>query len=80
MDDDEHGRHTRHFVPDAVVGWTFAVAALERLSPWAVFALRLGTLALLQECVHAMARTAAKKDLVARARELVAVLEQLPWG
>lgn len=78
-DDDAHGRHTRHFAPDAMVGWPFAIAALERLRPWAVFALRIGILALLQETVRAMASRRAKRELVAKLKEFVEALERLPW-
>jgi hypothetical protein len=77
--DDVHKQHTRMFSPDPAIGWPFAVAALERLNPWAVLALRLGTLALLQECARAMAQSRARRSLLVRAKELVQVLEVLPW-
>lgn len=78
-DDDAHGRNTRHFAPDAGVGWPYAIASLERLNTWAVMALRLGILALLQECVRAMAQPTAKRTLITRAQELLQALERLPW-
>lgn len=78
-DDSPHTRVTRHMVIDPVVGWPYAVAALERLNVWTVMALRLGTLALLQECVAAMALRGARKELVVRARELVDALDRMPW-
>jgi hypothetical protein len=78
-DDDKHERSTRHFTPDAGVGWQYAVASLERLNTWAVRALRMGTLWLLQRVVVEMARPGAKPELLARAKELLAALERLPW-
>ena len=65
---------------EIAVSWALAVATLERINGWAVLALRLGTLALLQECVHAMAQPHAKPELVQRAKELVDALGQLPWS
>ncbi len=67
------------FSADAAIGWPYAIAALERLNSWAVLALRLGTLALLQECTRAMGQSRARRSLVARAKELVQALELLPW-
>jgi hypothetical protein len=59
--------------------WPLAVATLERLNNWAVLALRLGTLALLQECTRAMSQPNASPQLVMRARELVEALAHMPW-
>ena len=63
----------------AGVSWPLAVATLERLNNWAVLALRLGTLALLQECTRAMSQPNASPQLVVRARELVEALAHMPW-
>lgn len=78
-DDDLHRRATLHFTPDAALGWQYAIAALERLNTWAVRALRLGTLALLHECVRTMTASAPPEKLIKRARELLDALERLPW-
>ncbi len=82
MDNDEfHDRHTRHFTPDASVGWAFAIATLERLGGWSVDAVRLGTLHLLQQCIRSMATPGGnKKLLLARAKELLDALDHLPWN
>ncbi len=81
--DDEQERRsrqlTRQLTPQEVGGWPYAVDALERLNDWAVFALRLGLLALLQECVQAMAQPHARPALVVKARELVEALARIPW-
>jgi len=82
MSDDHplHGRQTKAFNPDVNVGWQYAVASLERLNSWAVTALRLGTLWLLQRCIRDMSRPGAKStELLKQAQELLTVLERLPW-
>lgn len=79
MGDDKHTRDTRHFTPDAIVGWQFAIATLERLNKWSVYALRLGTLALLQECVRHLTPRKAKREILERAKEIIAALENMPW-
>ena len=81
-EDEDDGRdrlRTRAFSPSAELGWSFVIAALERVTPWAVMALRLGTLALLQECTRAMAQEHAPRALVVRAKELVAALDRMSW-
>jgi len=55
------------------------LAGLEQFSPWARYAFKLGTLALLQECIQEMAIPNAKPELVVRARELVEALAHMPW-
>lgn len=77
-DEERHSRSTRHFTPDASTGWAYAVASLERLNTWAVRALRLGTLWLLQRVVREMSRPGASPELVKQARELLDALERLP--
>ena len=59
--------------------WPVTIAMLEQLSEWATLAIRLGTLALIQECVQRLARRDAKADLVKRLRELVEAVEQMPF-
>jgi len=59
--------------------WPIAIATLERITNWSVLALRLGTLALIQECVRELALPNARRDLLVKLRELVDVLEQLPF-
>lgn len=57
------------------------MATLERLSGWAIQALRLGTLLLLQQCIRTMAQPGGdKRALLARAKELLAALDHLPWN
>lgn len=61
------------------VSWPIVIASLERLGSWTVLALRLGTLALIQECVREMAMPNARAELVNKMRELVEVLALMPW-
>jgi hypothetical protein len=58
--------------------WPVIIASLEQLSDWAVFAFRLGTLALIQACVRELAQTNARADLVVRLRELTEALAHMP--
>lgn len=58
--------------------WPIVVASLEQLAPWAVLALRLGTLALIQECVRELAQREARAEVVAHLRELVDALARMP--
>jgi len=59
--------------------WPIVIASLEQLSSWAALALRLGTLALIQECVRDLAQRDAKREHVARLRELVEALAHMPF-
>jgi hypothetical protein len=60
--------------------WPLALATLERLGPWATYAFRLGTIALLQSVCRQMAQENAHgADLVNRARTLVEALARMPW-
>lgn len=77
---DSTERPTVQLSPSDVISWPHVIAALERMAPWAVLALRLGTLALLQECTRAMAQQSATAAQVVRARELVEALARMPWG
>jgi hypothetical protein len=58
--------------------WPIVIAYLEQLAPWSVLALRLGTLALIQNCVRELAQSDARADLVVRLRELVEALAHMP--
>lgn len=64
---------------DLKPSWAIAVASLEQLSDWAGLALRLGTLALVQECVRELAQRDAKREVVVRLRELVEALAHMPF-
>ena len=64
---------------DLKVTWPIVVATLEQLSDWTVFALRLGILALIKECVNELAQRDGSVTAVARLRELVDALAQLPY-
>ena len=64
---------------DLKVTWPILIASLEQLSDWAVLALRLGTLALVQECVRELAQRDAKAEVVVRLRELVEALAHMPY-
>lgn len=59
--------------------WPIVVASLEQLSSWATLALRLGTLALIQECVRDLAQRDARADVLVRLRELVEALSHMPF-
>ena len=59
--------------------WPIVVASLEQLSSWATLALRLGTLALIQECVRDLAQRDARADGLVRLRELVEALSHMPF-
>lgn len=64
---------------DLKVTWPILIATLEQLSDWTVFALRLGTLALIKECVNELAQRDASAATVGRLRELVEALAQMPY-
>jgi hypothetical protein len=63
---------------DLKPSWPIAIASLEQLSGWAVFALRLGTLALIQACVRELSEPDAKAELVVRLRGLTEALAHMP--
>ena len=58
--------------------WPTAIATLEQLTGWAVLALRLGTLALIQQCVRELAEENAPADLIVRLRALTDALAHMP--
>ena len=59
--------------------WPIVLAMMEQLAPWTVLALRLGTLALVQECVRAMTAPNAPGHLVVELESLVDALRYMPW-
>lgn len=63
---------------DLKPSWPIAIASLEQLSDWAVLALRLGTLALIQSCVRDLAVPEARADLIVRLRALTDALAHMP--
>ena len=65
---------SRDFLPS----WPIAIATLEQLSGWAVLALRLGTLALIQQCVRELAEENARADTIVRLRALTDALAHMP--
>ena len=58
--------------------WPIAIASLEQLSGWAVLALRLGTLTLINQCVRELAEPDARADAVVRLRALTDALAHMP--
>lgn len=58
--------------------WPTAIALLEQLAGWAVLALRLGTLALIQQCVRELAEEDAHADVIVRLRALTEALAHMP--
>ena len=63
---------------DFRASWPTAIASLEQLSDWAVLALRLGILALIQHCVRELAEQDARADLIVRLRTLTDALAHMP--
>ncbi len=73
-------RATVQFDPrDLKPSWPIVVASLEQLADWAVFALRLGTLALINECVRDLAQRGASRETLERLRGLVEALGHMPF-
>ena len=63
---------------DLKPSWPIVIASLEQIADWPVLALRLGTLALIQNCVRELAHTQARADLVVRLRTLTDALAHMP--
>lgn len=63
---------------DLKPSWPIVIASLEQLADWSVLALRLGTLALIQNCVRELANPRASADLVTRLRVLTDALARMP--
>ena len=58
--------------------WPIAIASLEQLSGWAVLALRLGILALIQQCVRELAEEHTRPEVIVRLRALTEALAHMP--
>jgi len=76
---DDRERPTTALDPKTMTGWPIAIATLEQLGAWTVFAMRLGTLALLQDCVKRMADEGASIELLGEAQALLDALRHMPW-
>jgi hypothetical protein len=63
---------------DLKPSWPIVIASMEQLTSWSVLALRLGTLALIQECVRELAQRDAKPEAIVRLRDLVEALAHMP--
>lgn len=77
-------RPTRALSRDEILGAenmsvAIVMAALERLSPWASYAFRLGLLTLLRQAVTEMTAPDAGPEHIVRVRELVELLARMPW-
>ncbi len=80
MSGDDHDRKTVRLDPSGLrPTWPIVIASLEQITNWAAFALRLGTLALIQECVRELALPGARAELVVRLRELVEALAHMSF-
>lgn len=62
-----------------VFGWPLMMAMLERIGPWAPYALRVGILQLIRGCLAEMVDRQATADRVADLRELVEALAHMPF-
>lgn len=60
--------------------WPIVVAYLEQFKPWGTMALRLGILALIQDCVRDLALYNADAGQVERLRDLVDSLAHMPFN
>ncbi|HSX22266.1 MAG TPA: hypothetical protein VLE97_05775 [Gaiellaceae bacterium] len=75
----EDARETvRLDVKDLKPSWPIVVAMLEQLGEWPARALRLGILALAQNCIRELANQNASAEDVARLRELADALAYVP--
>lgn len=63
---------------DLKPSWPIVIASLEQLAGWAVAALRLGTLAIIQERAKELSKSDAKPELVADLLTLVDALAHMP--
>lgn len=63
---------------DFQASWPMALASLEKIAGWGTLALRLGTLALIQECVRELAFEEARADTLVRLRALTDALAHMP--
>lgn len=80
MSDDDRDRPTTTLDPRTLIAsWPIALATLEQIGTWTVFAMRLGTLALLQDCVKRMAAEGSSAELLTEAQMLLDALKIMPW-
>ncbi len=63
---------------DLKPSWPVMIAMLDQLGAWLPFALRLGVLALINNCVRELAEPTASPETIVRLRELVEMLAHLP--
>lgn len=59
--------------------WDLAVASLELAAPWATHALKVGIVALINECMREIARPGGTKQSTVRAEELLKALRKMPY-
>lgn len=72
-------RHTVRLDPSGMKpSWPIVLASLEQVAGWGTFALRLGTLALIQECVRDLTARDARVEVLEQLRELVVALGHMP--
>ena len=63
---------------DVKPSWPMALATLEGLGEWTVYALRLGTIAMIQKYLDELAQPHAKPDTVVKLRTLIEALAHMP--
>ena len=63
---------------DVRPSWSTTIASLEQLTDWGVLALRLGTLALIQQCVRELAEPDVRVEVLTRLRALTEALARMP--
>ena len=79
-DDDRRDRTTTVLDPRTITSsWPIVLATLEQIGPWTIFAMRLGTLALLRDCIQRMAAEDASASLVNEAQTLLDALRRMPF-
>lgn len=78
---DSDDRPTQALDPRTITGpsWPVVLATLEQLGSWTVYAMRLGTLALLQDVVKRMTAVDAPASLIEEAQTLLDALRHLGW-
>lgn len=64
---------------DVKVSWPLAIATLEQIDPRLVFALRLGLLTFIQQCINQAKEPDAKAVVVVNFRTYVEWLAHVPW-
>jgi hypothetical protein len=64
---------------DLKPSWALVNATLEQMGSWAPFAMRLGIIALAQNCMRELAHRDASGEAVVRLREYVEALAHMPF-